>query len=252
LFPQFINRTLNGYSNIFIYASEVQSGCKIIADGTSAANAAITVDFGQGLCTSGTAVTLDEGSIFIGDAEVVSFGTPYKDIVFIMTECNDMITIAKTYADTSSVEVLGYGGDDIIVIGNAIQALDTGIFGSLIIDGGEGFGDRLLIQDQGSSAAKEITIRPTMLNGIHGSRNQTVSYFSIEQIDMSLGNAAAQVYMFATAKDDWLPYSLTHNSWLENTLECLKPICLMGQLKADLSLTLTTQGENSLLLLSYH
>jgi hypothetical protein len=191
-------------------------------------------------------VTLDEGSIFIGDVEVVSFGAPYKDIVFIMTECNDMITIAKTYDDTSSVEVLGYGGDDIIVLGDAAQALDTGIFGSLIIDGGEGFGDVLKIQDQGSSSTKEITIRPTMLNGIHGSRNQSLSYFAIEQIDMSLGAAATQVYMFATAKDDWSPYSTTHNSWLGNTLECLKPICLMGQLKADLSLTLTTQGEKFL------
>ena len=58
-------RTLDGHTNILIYGSEVLSGCKINADGTDQSDAIITVDFGQGACTSGNSITLNEGSIEI-------------------------------------------------------------------------------------------------------------------------------------------------------------------------------------------
>ena len=194
-------RTLNGYSNIYIYGSDIQPGCKIIADGTSEADAIITVDFGQGSCTSGRSVALKEGSIFFNKDEVVSFGSSYKDIIFMMSSCHDEVFILQTYRDSSSVEVLGYDGDDMIVLGDENRALDTIIFANVIIDGGRGNNDVLTIRDQASSESKPIAVRPTILTGLHGSGSETISYFGIENINMALGAAAAQVNIYSTAKD---------------------------------------------------
>ena len=70
----------------------MQPGCKIIANGTDEANAVITLDFGQGSCTTGKRAALNVGSIFIGKRKIVTFGTPYKDIVFAMSNCNDEVS----------------------------------------------------------------------------------------------------------------------------------------------------------------
>ena len=118
-------RNLVGYSNILVYGSEIQPECKIIAEGTSDADAVITVDFGQGSCSSGNSVALSKGSIFIGNHEIISFGESYKDIIFAMSDCDDEVVIAKTYQDASSVEVLAYDGDDRIILGDESRPLDV-------------------------------------------------------------------------------------------------------------------------------
>ena len=149
-----------------MYGNEVQSGCKIIANGSNEAGAVVTVDYGQDSCTSGKSVTLHEGSIIIGGAEVVSLGTAFKDIIFAMTNCNDEVFIVKTHAYTaaSSIEVLGYGGNDRIEIGDGSLPLDD-VFGNIILDGGRGY-DSLLIRDQGSSTSKSISVHPTIMPGV--------------------------------------------------------------------------------------
>lgn len=236
-------RTLVGYTNILVYGNEVQSGCKIIADGTPEADAVITIDFGQGNCTSGKTVTLNEGSVFVDENEVVTFGARYQTIIFAMTNCNDNVTILKTYTDASSIELLGYDGDDTIVLGDGSEALDTTIFAkNFIIDGGGG-NNVLTINDQASSASKQVTSLPTMFTGIHGIGNETISYFDIDHINMSLGNLDTQVYIFSTAKEDWQMYSNANDPWLAETMECLKLICWMGELHRDVSLNLITQGK---------
>jgi hypothetical protein len=194
-------RTINGHSNILIYGSEVQSGCRIIGNGSSDTRAVITVDFGQGSCTSGKAVTLEGGSIFIGGDEIVTFGAPFKDVIFAMTNCDDVVTIVSTHPDSSSIEILGYDGDDSIYVGDASLALDTNVFGNVIIDGGFGDGDILMIRDQGSSVSKEISMYPTMFKGIIGSGNDTIYYFDMEDIDVLLGSADTQVIVYDTPRD---------------------------------------------------
>lgn len=195
------NRNLVGYTNILVYGNEVLSGCSIIANGTPDADAVITIDFGQGSCKSGNEVALSEGSIFIDEVKIVTFGTAFKDIIFAMSDCDDVITIAKTYTDTSSVEVLGYGGNDRIILGDSSRPIHNIIFANIIIDGGRGKRDVLRIQDQGSSKSKPVAVRPTTLTGIHGTGSETISYFGIENINLSLGSSAAQVNVYSTAKD---------------------------------------------------
>jgi hypothetical protein len=184
----------------FYGTGEIQSGCKIIADGTSAANAVITVDFGQGACTSGWTVALVGGRIFIDAHEVIQFGPAYQDIVLIMSDCDDKVTIAQTYTDTASVEVIGNAGNDRVILGDMTDPLDTLIFANVIVDGGRGDSDLLRIYDDGSSTYKPIGVRPTVLYGIHGIENKTISYFAIENIHLSLGTAAALVNIYSTAR----------------------------------------------------
>ena len=193
-------RTLAGYTNILVYGSEIQPGCKIIANGTST-DAVITIDFGQDLCTVGKTVSLGEGIILIGNDDIVSFGTPYKDIVFVMSDCDDVITIFKTYSNALSVEVLGHGGDDKIVLGDSNRPLDTIIFANIIIDGGQGSRDVLTIHDEGSKESKAVAMHSMMLTGIHGSGSQTILYSGIESINLLLGSASTQVDISSTEND---------------------------------------------------
>ena len=214
-------RTLIGHSNILVYGSEVKPGCKIIADGSNE-DAVMTVDFGQGSCESGKTASLNEGSIFINGIEIVSFGSVFKDVIFLMTECNDEVSIVKTYTDASSIEVLGYGGDDDITVGAvhpAAPSLDLEIFANLIIDGGAGGADELIIRDLGSSASKSIGVYPTMLTDIIGGTNGTISYFAVENIDMLLGTTDTDVRVYFTPRDTSLSIT-TQGEYKKMTCTC--------------------------------
>jgi hypothetical protein len=206
--------TLDGYTNVLIYGSEVQSGCQIIANGSSDANAILTIDFGQLSCSSGHSVTLNEGSVVIDGNEIVAFDASFKDIILAGSNCADQFTITKTYDDTSSIEILGYDGSDTIILGDSSAPFDTDIVGNIIVDGGAG-SDTLTIHDQGSTASKpDVAVRPTMISGVHADSAHSVAYFDVENINMSLGTVASQVTVHSTA--------------------------------AGVSLTLTTQGKCSL------
>jgi hypothetical protein len=107
-----------------------------------------------------------------------------------MSDCDDEVRITSTYTDASSIEVITYSGDDRIILGAADPAtpsLETEIFANVIIDGSTGSGDELFIRDQGSSESKSVGVFPTMMTGIIGGVNRTVSYFAVEHMDLSLG-----------------------------------------------------------------
>ena len=72
------DRTLIGHTDILVYASEIQTGCKIIANGTSTADSRITIEFGRGSCNIGKNAALNVGSIFIGKREFIKIGRSYK------------------------------------------------------------------------------------------------------------------------------------------------------------------------------
>jgi hypothetical protein len=184
-----------------VYGNEVHSKCKIIAQGTTQADAIITVDFGARSCTSNT-VTLNEGIITINGNQVVSFGPSFKDIVFFMSNCDDRVFITKTYRDSSSIEINGADGNDTIELGDARQGFESLVFANIIIDGGAGTNDKLVIHDESSNISKPgIELRPTLLTGIHGSARQTVSYFDVEDLNVELGTHPAEITVFSTAKN---------------------------------------------------
>lgn len=185
--------TLVGHTDIYVWGSEIQSGCKIIADGAKESDAIIKVDFGQGTCDSGKTVSLDGRSISIDGSEAINFGAPFKNIIFVMTDCNDEVTISSTSNDAISIEVIGNDGDDKVILGQGEPALETNIFTDLVLDGGAGAADELVINDSGSSASKSIRIFPTMITDVLGGFNTTISYFSFENIDMLLGSSDADV-----------------------------------------------------------
>ena len=172
----YFNRYLSGYTNILVYASQIRSGCYIRGYGSSEADAIVTVDFGQTECTSGVSITLDEGSIIFDGREVIRFDSPFKDIILKMTECNDEINILKTFTDVSSINVLAYGGNDKIVLGDETESLDTIIFGNIMIDGGRGSADILWIHNEMSVA------------GFNTVGADTIIYFATENIDVKISD----------------------------------------------------------------
>lgn len=163
----------------------------ITTDEIGKENPSITVDFGQGPCISGKTVALSEGRIFtFGYDEAIQLGPQYRDITLKTTDCDDQITVTRTYPDALSLEVFGYGGNDRIVLGDGSRPLDTLIFGNITFDGGVGSGDVLKIHDEGSLTNKSIAMQSSVLSGI---RNGTISYVGFESIYVHLGNADTEV-----------------------------------------------------------
>lgn len=188
---------IHGYTNILVYGSQVLSGCKVRAAGSSEAPSIITIDFEQGPCTSGHSVTLNEGSIVINGNEIVVFGAPYKNIIFMMSKCDDTISISNTYSDALSIEILGNGGNDSIQLTQVGAAFDRSIFGNIIIDGGDG-SDDLWIHDESSLVSKHVEVHSTLISGIHASSSHNIAYFGIENMDISLGTAYNNVTVLST------------------------------------------------------
>ena len=57
-------------------------------------------------------VVVDEDEISIGSRNsmtytVVAFGHKFRDIVIIMSPCDDLVRIRKTYEDAAYIEIVG-------------------------------------------------------------------------------------------------------------------------------------------------
>ena len=75
----------------------------------------LTIDFGLELaeCGVGYSVEVDGETITIGTknselSQIVTGGKQFKDIVIIMSPCDDHVTIKKTLSDASFIEILGW------------------------------------------------------------------------------------------------------------------------------------------------
>ena len=173
----------------------------------------------QGPCIDGKTVALREGQIFtVGYDDAIAFEPKYKNIILKTTDCDDRITIVKTYPNASSLKVFGYGGNDRVIVGDGSHPLDTLIFANLTIDGGLGT-DKLKIHDEGSLVNKSVIMHYPTVIGVTGN-STTFSYHDFEDIHFLLGNANMDV-----------------------------DVDFVGQ---DASLTLSTQGKHSLKSMNCH
>ena len=105
--------SLYGSSDLTIRARETESGCFIDAPG-GLTDAVLTIDFGLDLesCGSGYKVEVNENVVEIGGRNseiqpVVEFGRAFKDVVLIMSPCDDEVLIKKTSEDVSYIEIVG-------------------------------------------------------------------------------------------------------------------------------------------------
>ena len=220
-----------GHTDSIIQANEIAAGCKVEAHGLDETNAVLTIDFGlEEPCTRGYKIELEESNIKIDDRDVVTFGRPFKDILFIMSNCSDFIHIAHTFNDTSSLEILGggkkrereskeyciclldtltlilcvpSGGDDEIILGVDTAGFESQIFPEFILDAGEGE-DTLTIDDSASEEAKIIEVRPTSVDGgFHGAANanKTIFYVGFEVMELFLGTQSDDLTVVSTSED---------------------------------------------------
>ena len=105
---------LTGSTDLKIKGREAKIGCFVDAPGNLADGAVLTIDFDLdlGSCGSGYFVVIDENEVYIGTRGsmsylVVQFGQKFRDIVIIMSPCDDFVQIKKTYDDSSYVEIVG-------------------------------------------------------------------------------------------------------------------------------------------------
>ena len=116
--------TLNGSTDITIKGRETMQGCFVSVPGDSGDAFTLTIDFSLDLesCGSGYSVLIDRDEVSIGSRNsmtypVIQFGKKFKDIVILMSPCDDMVEIRQTYEDASFIEIVSGGGNDTIIIG---------------------------------------------------------------------------------------------------------------------------------------
>ena len=151
-------------------------------------------------------VALREGEIFtVGYDDAFTFEPNYKNVIIKTSDCDDRITIAKTYPDASSLKVFGYGGNDRVIVGDGSHPLDTLIFANVTFDGGLGT-DILKIHDEGSLVNKSVTMNYPTVTGVIG--NGTIfSYHDFEDVRLLLGNANMDVDVVSVGQDASLTLS---------------------------------------------
>jgi hypothetical protein len=198
--------TLVGHTNILVKANEVSNGCVLNVDG-AARRAILTVDFGTAECSPTLpnphpTVTLDQQNNLLsfsnqnGTEMTINHGEAFLDISIILSDCDDIVTIASTFQtpNASSVEISGRGGNDTITIGVVGQKFEEIIVGNIIIDAGTGSNNSLEIIDD-SDKNKNEQLRIRQLTGLHADpanvddpiKSIQFSNIQILTIDLSAG-----------------------------------------------------------------
>ena len=198
---------LVGHTNMEIRGDQIKPGCDIAALGNQT-DSILTVDFGLETigenCAQGYEIEVDEGQMVINGA-TLTYGSPFKDIILIMSACNDIVHIKKTFKDSSLIDINTGGGNDTIIIGVENTGFEDQISSNLVVDAGNGM-DYLLIYDEGSEP-KDIDVKFNLLRGLDGAdyRNSTnftdIFYFNVEQFSMNLGTSDNVVHVSSTGQD---------------------------------------------------
>ena len=146
---------------------------------------------------------------------ILNYGRPFKDIVLIMSKCDDIVRIKKTYNDSSLIDITSGTGNDTIEIGVEGGGMENRIYSNLIVDAGDGT-DYLLIHDDGSTTSKDIDVRFNLMRGFDGvdskgnssstntSSGTEIFLFGVEQISMNLGPFDNVVNIASTPTDSTL------------------------------------------------
>ena len=180
-----------GHTNIEVKGREISSDCDINVPGTTSVDATLVVDFGIDLenCSNGYSVTLDEGVLIVQGARI-EFGRPFKIIDLIMSPCDDIVHIKKTYDDTIDVFITGGGGNDKIELGEVNTVFEDLIHSNIVINARkEGSNYEIDVHDESSSDSKVVEVVPNGIIGFHEFNNKTIAYppFGIDNVTLRLG-----------------------------------------------------------------
>lgn len=244
--------TLDGHSNLYIHANELKEGCNIDAPGSNMP-AILTVDFNferNATCGDGNTLTLKEGTISImthdGIPITITYGEPYENIIIRMSECDDVVVVERTFFSCKSIEILGGGGSDHITLGSGTTGFESEIFANIIVNGGNGDSDKLVIIDF-SDLDKTEEVRPRQISGLHAisftEPNKTIDYnkINILELDLSEGSNNLRVVSTAAGSETYIDTGkMADTVLIENTEGNLNLNTLAGN---DYITVLNTQGD---------
>lgn len=184
--------TLHGDAAVNIMGSQLGPKCMVEAHGGKQ-ESLLVVDLTSSVCVNRN-VTLallgssePRGIVRINEVLRVMFdSTVYTDIVIDdrTVDCNNHIHVSETSRFVKSIEINTFGGSDTIVIGSRDQPYEDVIHAAIIIDGGDGPRDNIVVHD-GSTKPKNQTLSATSIAGIQ--EIGTFFYKGIESMDFNLG-----------------------------------------------------------------
>ncbi|CAB9505193.1 Kringle domain [Seminavis robusta] len=201
---------LIGHTNLIINADSIGTACSIKATGGEN-EASVLVDFGVSdscmdgnsvkVSTSGEQTTIEIFRARDSFRKTFSFGTAFQIFEFLMSECQDTITIEKTLATTISIKVDGRKGDDIISIGHGQDGVNL-IFGDLDVTGSAG-SDKLIVLDTPSISLgyKNETMTSKFLEGFLPGENSLFEYEGFETITLYLTSSENSLLVASTPLD---------------------------------------------------
>ncbi len=190
---------LRGDTSLTIMGSQLGPNCVVLAYGgelDSILSVNLALDAGQTCAENSVALDLANGSeprgrLLIGGILRVQFNsTVYNDVVIEgRNDCHDEIHIKQIATTVKSVDINTFGGDDTIVIGTENQPYENLIHADIIVDGGDGLGDEIIVHD-GSSETKNQVINANSILGIQFgiNENRTFFYKNAEVMLLKLGN----------------------------------------------------------------
>lgn len=188
--------TVSGDTALILMVGTMGSNCMVKALGYKL-DSVLTADLSSTNCvTSYLTIDLADGSeprgrVYKGTILHAQFdSTLYNDIVIqdFTEDCNNYIRVKNTSQTLKSVSINTFGGDDTIEIGQQGQPYKDFIHASIIIDGGDGLRDRIIVHD-GSNTMKNQTVTSTSIVGFQKvGWNNTFSYRKSEYMEIKLGN----------------------------------------------------------------
>lgn len=211
---------LHGDTSLTIMGSQLGPGCKVVAYG-GALDTELRIDLeliaGQSCVTNSVEIELDDGDeprgrVFLGGVEKVRFNSLVYNDIFIdgRNECQDDVRVNQTSITVKSVAITTYGGDDTIVIGTESKPYENVIHADIIIDAGDGLGDKAIVHD-GSSNNKNQIISMLSIAGIQfgSNENRTFTYKNTEFLNLTLGEV---VDVNVTATETGVDLTIRYNN----------------------------------------
>lgn len=188
--------TLSGDTALILMVGTMGPNCMVKALGYKQ-ESVLTVDLSSTDCvTSYVTIDLADGSeprgrVYKGTILHAIFNsTLYNDIVIqdVTEGCNNYIRVKKTSHTLKSVSINTFGGDDTIEIGQQGQPYDDFIHASIIIDGGDGLGDRIIVHDKSNKMRNQSVTSTSIVGFQKVGWNNTFSYRKSEYMEIKLGN----------------------------------------------------------------
>lgn len=162
-------------------------------------------------------LSVEDTGTLLGEDYVLTSGTvqfpgnqvSYSAVEFVQLLTGgflDQIEVQSTTPGTATHVDAG-AGKDIISVGNAANTLDD-ITGTLIVAGGGGVADQLILSDQGTAAGQNYTLTSTTNTSSVQRPGKVIAYAGVEEVTLNAGDLGDTFSLVASVTAGLTPVTI--------------------------------------------